>query len=141
MGAFLTKGEFDEEECRRFVVEMRWPHGVECPRCHSDSFIRLDRRGRRGREGIVYKCRDCKYQFTVTSGTSLHRTHLPLSTWLIAIAMKMKSKGQLSPMELSRQAGLTYKTAWLVSRRLQRDKDEKLIRAIARALKGRLERT
>ena len=67
-----------EAACRAWFEAARWPDGVRCPRCSSEIVHRLSTRPSQ------FNCRDCRYRFSVTSGTPLHGTHLPLRTWLLA---------------------------------------------------------
>ena len=60
-----------EESCRARMEELRWPDGVDCPRCDSKSIACMEDRHQ-------YQCRSCRYQFSVTAGTIFHGTHLPL---------------------------------------------------------------
>ena len=68
----------DDEKCRARLVELRWPRGVTCPRCQSKSISKVLERDQ-------YDCNQCRYQFSATSGTIFHDTHLPLSKWFLAI--------------------------------------------------------
>ncbi len=67
------------EKCRARLTELRWPNGVTCPRCQSKSISTIAERGQ-------YDCNACRYQFSITSGTIFHDTHLSLSKWFLAIA-------------------------------------------------------
>src|SRR3712207_9033472 len=66
-----------EEDCRSHPVACRWPDGFRCPRCGEP-----DARAPAGRE--LLQCRSCRHQTSVTAGTVLHRTHVPLRLWLAA---------------------------------------------------------
>ncbi|MDA2932408.1 transposase [Nitrospinae bacterium AH-259-F20] len=75
----------DEDECRIFLEELRWPDGVKCPRCNHKSISRVKKRGQ-------FDCNSCRYQFSVTAGTIFHDSHLPLSKWFITIYLMLESK-------------------------------------------------
>src|SRR5947199_2750875 len=68
----------DNERCRAYLTRLRWPKGIVCPRCGSKNVAELTDREK-------YNCNGCLYQFTVTSGTIFHDTHLSLSKWFLAI--------------------------------------------------------
>src|SRR5690606_41182641 len=70
-----------ETDCRTWLEAARWPNGVRCLRCSSELVRRLWLSTRPGQ----FNCRGCRYRFSVTSGTPLHGTHLPLRTWLLAM--------------------------------------------------------
>ncbi|TFL18461.1 transposase [Jannaschia formosa] len=63
-----------ETACREQWIAVRWPSGVRCDKCRSDSVIWMDERD-------TYRCRDCRRQFSPTTGTILHRSRLPIRTW------------------------------------------------------------
>lgn len=63
-----------EDACRDRFLLVRWPNGPRCPRCEGDDLTWLEKRA-------IFACRTCRKQFTVTSGTQLHRTHLTLRQW------------------------------------------------------------
>ena len=105
----------DERSARRALEMLRWPNGPVCPRCKSS-----------GREAIkrpiagsaFYKCGRCHRQFTVTTGTRLHKTRIPLLVWWRA-AYLYSLHVNLSATDLSRELKITYKTAWFMLRRMQ----------------------
>jgi transposase-like protein len=74
-------------DVRHYLEGLRWPNGTHCPHCGPDSRSRVTRmranQDRRVRDGL-WQCLSCRRQFTVTSGTALHNTHLPLRTWVVA---------------------------------------------------------
>src|SRR4051812_25016673 len=72
------QGRFaSEADCRRYLVACRWPDGFRCPRCGEPDAYELA-----GRE--LLQCRACRHQTSVTAGTVLHRTHVPLRLWFAA---------------------------------------------------------
>ena len=93
-----------EEKCREFLVELRWPDGVVCIRCGS-LYIRNNYTRNQ------YDCGDCGYQFSVTSGTMLHDTHLPLRNWFLAVNLMIESKKGISALQLKRTLNVAYRTA------------------------------
>ena len=100
------------EGCRLYLEELRWPGGVECPRCESGDVHWLERRAR-------YHCRDCRYQFRVTARTVFHDSHLSLSKWFLAVALMLSTAEGISAVELRRILGGSYKSAWFLEHRIR----------------------
>jgi len=126
-GAVLTElaqAYGDEAQARKLLESWRWPHGPVCPHCHNAGqkwISKLEAQGtcQRGvREG-VYFCGACRRQFTVTVGTVLERSHVPLSKWLMALSLLCSSKKSLSANQIHRMIGVTYKTAWFLCLRIR----------------------
>lgn len=101
-----------DDECRTVLQELRWPEGPKCPRCGSDKLSRIYERGQ-------FDCDSCRYQFSVTVGTVLHDTHLPLRKWFIATFLMCESKKGMSALQLQRTLGVSYKTAWYLQHRIR----------------------
>lgn len=95
-----------------YIEELRWPEGVECPRCNSNriGFLELRRK---------HYCRDCSYQFRVTAGTVLHNSHVSLPDWLLAVRLMLEAERGFPATRLQAALGLTYKTAWFVGHRIR----------------------
>ncbi len=74
----LVERYHSEDSCRARLEELRWPAGVECPRCESNNVARMDKRRQ-------YQCRSCRYQFSVTAATIFHDSHLHLWKWFLAV--------------------------------------------------------
>ncbi len=64
-------------------------------------------------------CRSCDYQFSVTAGTIMHRSHLPLRKWFLAIYLMCESKKGMSAHQLKRSLGVAYQTAWHLCHRIR----------------------
>jgi transposase-like protein len=104
----------DEAACARWLFEKRWPEGFCCPVCGHDQAWEL----RRGR--LTVQCARCERQVSVTAGTLLHRSHLPLKTWFLAAWLMATHKNGISARQLWRQLGLgSYKSAWLLCSKLR----------------------
>src|SRR5262245_28403806 len=101
----LTRARGVEGGVRAYFEALRWPAGVECPRCGSGRITVLAERRK-------YYCLACRYQFRVTAGTLLHDTHVPLWKWLVAVDLMMSSEAGYSAGRLSETIGGSYKTAW-----------------------------
>ena len=105
-----------DARCRELLERLRWPEGVMCPRCKDTRVSRL-------KEYARYECVGCEYQFTATSGTIFHDSHLPLPIWFIAVLLLCEAKKGMSAMQLKRtlwgQHKGSYKTAWYLFHRIR----------------------
>ena len=109
-----------EAKCLAFLERMRWPDGVKCLACESLRITRIESKGKTGKPRKLYQCNDCRFQFTATTGTVYHDTHLPLSKWFLAIALITESKKGISANQLSRALGVQYRTAWYLAHRIRK---------------------
>lgn len=116
------------KKCCAFLESIRWPQGVCCTRCGSFQVYRIKTR-------FKYEC-ECGYQFSVTSGTIFHRSHLPLQKWIIACLLIANAKKGISAKQLERDLCITYKTAWYLGHRIRMAMNEG---SIIRKMKGILE--
>jgi transposase-like protein len=115
----LNRGEFKNPvRAREYLERLRWPNGPVCPHCGSVSEDHYKLEGRKHREG-VWKCKDCREQFSVTVGTVFHRSKIKLNIWLQAVYWMCASKKGISSKQLERMLGVTYKTAWFMSMRIR----------------------
>src|SRR3982750_3551665 len=105
----------DDAACARWLLAKRWPDGFRCPACGHDRAWEL------GRERLTLQCAACERQVSVTAGTVLHGSHLPLRTWFLAAWLLATHKNGMSARQLWLQLGLgSYKSAWLLLRKLRR---------------------
>ncbi|MEQ8333340.1 IS1595 family transposase [Nisaea sp.] len=107
----------DNDKAREHLEAIMWPHGPVCPRCQvsGDRITKL--KGKSTRPG-VYKCKDCRKPFSVTVGTVMERSKIPLTKWLLAAQLKAASKKGISAKQLERMLGITYESAWFLTHRL-----------------------
>src|SRR5881397_4168595 len=104
----------DEAACARWLLEKRWPDGSRRPARGHDEAWEL------GRERLTLQCAACERQVSVTAGTVLHGSHLPLRTWFLAAWLVATHKNGMSARQLWLQLGLgSYKSAWLLLRKLR----------------------
>ena len=109
-----------EQRAIALIERRAWPDGPVCPHCGSTARIyRLS--GGRTRPGL-HKCGDCRRQFTVRIGTFFEGSHLPLHKWLLAIFMMCSSPDGVSARQIQKSLKVSYKTAWLVCRRIRQAK-------------------
>ena len=101
-----------DEQCIRALEGLRWPNGVTCTRCGDGNVFELPVKHK-------FKCRSCKHQFTVTSGTIMHDSHLPLRKWFFAIYLMCESKKGMSALQIQRTIDVAYRTAWYLCHRIR----------------------
>jgi transposase-like protein len=109
----------DEDKAREHLEQVLWgAQGPTCPRCesHGDRITKLA--GKSTRPG-VFKCKDCRKPFSVTVGTVMERSHIPLSKWVMASHLMMSSKKGMSALQLSRMLDTSYEAAWFLAHRLR----------------------
>jgi transposase-like protein len=102
-----------EAACRAYLVQLRWPAGVRCPRCGGTKVWPV-------RE-VLFQCASCGHQTSVTAGTIFQDTRTPLATWFRAMWWATNQKTGVSALGLQRVLGLrSYKTAWSWMHKLRR---------------------
>lgn len=101
-----------EDRCRSYLEVLRWPEGVRCLDCGSDSISRIKTRNQ-------FDCNRCRSRFSVKSGTVFHDSHLPLWKWFLATYLITESKKGVSANQLKRTLGVSYKTAWFLCHRIR----------------------
>ena len=107
----------DEDAARAHLESIHWPNGPFCPHCgEPEKVTRLE--GSAPRAGLV-QCNSCRQQFTVTVGTVLERSKIPLHKWVHAMDLLCSSKKGISTHQLHRMLGVSYKSAWFMSHRLR----------------------
>lgn len=118
----------DEAAAFAHVEAMLWADGPVCPHCGVvDRAYRLEgvrtkpsKKNPEGKERHgLWKCRECRKQFTVRKGTIFEESHLPLHLWLQAIHLMVSSKKGISSHQLHRVLGITYKSAWFLTHRIR----------------------
>jgi transposase-like protein len=107
----------DENAARKHLERVQWPDGPICPHCGVIDEATL-MAGASTRPG-TYKCRACEMQFSVTVGTVMERSHIPLTKWLLAVELLSSSKKGISAHQLHRMLGITYKSAWFLAHRIR----------------------
>ena len=105
----------DEAATEAWFVETRWPDGVACPGCDSHNV-----RERPTRKPQPFRCYDCRMDFSVKTGSIMHGSKLPLSTWAIASYLLTTNLKGVSSMKLHRDLGITQKSAWHLAHRIRR---------------------
>ncbi len=109
----------DDHKAREALEAIRWPDGPFCPHCGNADPDKIAKgEGGATRSGLYY-CAACNGQFTVTVGTVMERSKVPLSKWLLAMHLMGASKKGVSALQLQRMLGVTYKTAWFLCHRIR----------------------
>ena len=106
----------DDDACAKYLETMRWPDGFTCPKCRQNGKpYRFPTRS-----SVVLRCRGCKVNTSLTSGTVMQSTHTPLSTWFWgAYLVTTQTPGQ-SALQFQRQLGLSrYETAFQILHKLR----------------------
>jgi transposase-like protein len=107
----------DADKAREHLEALHWPHGPVCPHCGViGEATKLQ--GKSTRPG-VYKCKACEKPFSVTVGTVMEDSKIPLNKWVLAFALVNSSKKGFSAHQLHRQLGITYKSAWFMHHRIR----------------------
>lgn len=107
----------DADAAREYLESIRWANGVVCPHCGViDRFYKLT--GEAHRPGL-YKCQDCREQFSVTVGTVFESSKIKLHIWLQAAHLMSASKKGISAKQMERMLGVSYKTAWFMAHRIR----------------------
>jgi transposase-like protein len=104
-----------EENCEAALEQARWPEGFRYHRCECKEYRLIH-----GRRHMRYQCRSCRHQPTLTAGTHLDATKLPLTTWFLAFYLVGQAKTGISSLALRRHLGVKYRTAWLVQNKIAR---------------------
>jgi transposase-like protein len=108
----------DDNVAREYLETVLWPQGPVCPRCGvmGDRITKME--GKSLRPG-VYNCKDCRKPFSVTVGTVMERSHIPLSKWVLATRLMASSKKGMSAHQLHRMLNTSYEAAWFLFHRLR----------------------
>lgn len=116
----------DEETCRKHLEQQRWDGKPVCPFCQTERVYRF-------KDGRRFKCAEktCNKKFTVTVGTIYENSKIPLQKWFLAVYLLGNHKKGISSLQLSRDLGITQKSAWFVNHRVRemlKDKAPQLLK-------------
>jgi transposase-like protein len=102
----------DVDVCIEFVASLRWLEGTVCPHCESKNvgFLKTRR---------IWKCRGCRKQFSVKTGTIFEESPIALDKWLMAIWLVVNCKNGISSYEIARDLKVTQKSAWFMLHRIR----------------------
>lgn len=110
---FEFKDKYSNDDiCREQLFHLRWPNGFVCPKCGHTSYSLIRTRN-------LYECKECHYQASVTAGTVLEKTRVPLVKWFWAIYFVSTDKRGHSALALQEEINVSYKTAWYMLHRIR----------------------
>jgi transposase-like protein len=113
ISSFQLVQKFPNQEAARLYLEDRlWPKGAKCPTCGGKDRIT-------NRKAGYYRCNACKLDFTVRTGTIFERSHVPLHKWVYVMYLMATARKGISSLQLSKEIGITQKSAWFVLQRLR----------------------
>jgi len=105
----------DEEACAAYLADARWPEGFRCPACGHDKGWEL------ATKAFTFECAGCGKQTSVTAGTAMHGSKLPLTAWFWAAYLMATHSNGIAALQLQAQLGLgSYKSAWMLCAKLRR---------------------
>ena len=103
----------NEEVCRDHLYKMRWPKGFICPKCGvADEPFQIVSRN-------LYQCKHCNHQASVTAGTVMEKTRIPLLKWFWTMFLMSSDKRGCSALQISKELNLCYSTAWFLCHRIR----------------------
>jgi hypothetical protein len=105
----------DERGCASYLAKARWPGGFRCPGCGHDKGWEL------ATKAFTWECAGCGKQTSVTAGTVMHCSKLPLTVWFWAAYLMATHPNGIAALQLQKQLGLgSYESAWLLCAELRR---------------------
>ena len=102
-----------ENDCKNYLYKLRWPNGFICPQCGCHEFSFVKRRK-------LFQCSHCRHQTSLTTGTVMHRTHLPMTIWFWAIYLLSRDKRGISATQLTAELEISYESAWYLLYRIRK---------------------
>lgn len=100
------------ESAYDYLKKILWPNGPICPFCGSPRhYVKAD--------GIYHRCASCRKSYTIRTGTIFQRSHVPLHQWLYAIYLVVTARKGISSLQLSKEIGITQKSAWFLLQRIR----------------------
>ncbi len=106
----------DDDACKSYLAQRRWPNGVTCPKCDNVNVWHVKHRPF---HWICKKCNKNGYRFSVMTKTIFDNTKYPLSEWFKVIFIVGSSKQEVSARRIQRMLGMgSYRTAWYMRRRI-----------------------
>src|ERR1051326_2378450 len=102
----------DQESAREYLESRLWPQGAHCPVCGLRDRVTARKAG-------YCRCNQCSEDFTVRTGTIFERSHVPLHKWIYAMYLLMTSRKGISSLQLSKEIGITQKSAWFMLHRIR----------------------
>ncbi len=125
----LTDPTFqDDAKARTWLEAQIWPNGPECPHCGNADASKIKALEGKSHRAGLFKCNECREQFTVTVGTVMERSKIPLRKWVMAMFVMAAAKKGISAHQMHRMMDIPYKTAWFLMHRIREAmKDGRLV--------------
>jgi transposase-like protein len=125
----FLKSYSDEEKCLKEIIRNQYPNGIYCKHCKNRKPFYLIK----GRKSIG--CKTCRFQIQPLTGTIFEHSSTPLTVWFYAMYLMLQTRCGISSAQLSRQLGVTYKTAWRIGHKIR----ERMVEKNPTKLKGVVE--
>jgi transposase-like protein len=109
-----------EQAATEFLERRRWGDQPACPKCGSDNVYQMTNKQTGERQAnFRWRCRDCKKQYTVRTGTVMEDSRIPLHVWCWAFWSACRAKKGISALQIKRETGLSYKSALFLMHRIR----------------------
>lgn len=118
----LARNFASDDLARTYLESVRWPEGVVCPHCQTmgERIRRIPANPEKKVRAGLYRCLECKKQFTCTVGTIFEDSHIPLRKWLLAWYLMSTSKKGVSAKQIERMLDLgSYRSAHFMMHRIR----------------------
>lgn len=103
-----------EAACAEYILQIKWPQGFSCPKCKCKHAYLINTR-----RLPLFECSRCRYQASLTSGTIMEGSRTKLQKWILALFLISSSEEGINAVKLSHLIQVTYKTAWLILRKIR----------------------
>ena len=110
----------DEQKAHDWLVAARWPQGIRCPYCEDANVTPR----KSTRKTPQFRCRSCRKDFTVKTGSIMESSNLPLSKWVMAYYLVTTNLKGVSSMKMHRDLNITQRTAWFLEHRIRETWDD-----------------
>jgi transposase-like protein len=113
--AFVADHFQSHELARQWLEARRWPEGPICPHCGVIAHAYATKKAG------LYRCAEpaCRKDFSITTGTVMESSHIPLHKWMMAFYLMSSSKKGMSAHQVHRALGVSYKAAWFMCHRIR----------------------